>query len=345
MSTFQLGQPKRAQSALFELEKKESVMVQKCLVTGVAGFIGSHLAERLLAEGYEIVGLDCFTDFYPRAIKEANLQSLRGRPGFRFIEDDLCTMDLASLLREMDYVLHEAAQAGVRSSWGSEFMAYVNNNIVATQRLLEASRGSNLRKFVFASSASVYSNAATLPTREDAPLRPYSPYGVTKLAAENLCHLYHDNLGLPTIVLRYFSVYGPRQRPDMALHRFIERMLQEKPLPLFGDGTQTRNFTYISDVVEATVLAMRSPVTGRTFNTGGGSRATINQVIALLEEIIGKRAIIDQQNKQHGDASHTWADTTAAEEVLGFKAHVGLREGLATEVNWLRQSLERRKAV
>ena len=311
-------------------------MSDKCLVTGCAGFIGSHIAERLLAQGYDVLGVDCFTDYYARAIKEANLAASLRKPGFRFIQADLCNADLGPLLQGVGYVFHEAAQAGVRSSWGSRFHVYTNHNILATQRLLEACRGSGIRKFVFASSSSVYGNTRALPMREDAPLRPYSPYGVTKLAAEHLCQLYHDNWGVPVIALRYFTVYGPRQRPDMAFNRFIRAILRGEPLTLYGDGAQTRDFTYVDDIVEANMLAMQADLSGRTFNIGGGSRVTVANVIELIGQALGQQPIIRRLARQAGDARHTWADTTAAQEALGFCPQVTLEEGLAAEAAWIR---------
>ena len=310
-------------------------MVKVCLVTGAAGFIGSHLVERLLQSGFRVVGIDCFTDNYAREIKERNLALAKTYEQFSFVEADLCVADLREWVRDADYVFHEAAQPGVRGSWGSNFDVYTTNNILATQRLLEAARETSIRKFVYASSASVYGNAPVLPVSEDATLRPYSPYGVTKLAAEHLCHLYHDNFGVPTVSLRYFTVYGPRQRPDMAFHRFIRAIAAERTLPLFGDGTQTRDFTYVKDVVEANILALESPITGRPFNIGGGSRVTVNDAIRMLEEIIGKRARLDRRDSQYGDAGHTWANSAAAQEVLGFRPQTDLREGLVAEVDWL----------
>lgn len=313
-------------------------MSETCLVTGVAGFVGSHLAERLTDEGYQVVGVDCFTDYYDRSLKEANLTSLRARPGFRLIKADLCTADLGPIVSEVDYVFHDAAQPGVRSSWGTQFQIYTDNNVLATQRLLEATRD-RLRKLVFASSSSVYGNAPRLPMTEDMPLRPYSPYGVTKLAAENLCHLYHDNFGAPTVALRYFTVYGPRQRPDMAFNRFMRAILLGRPLTLYGDGAQTRDFTYVADIVEANMLAMRSDVAGMALNIGGGSRITVKEVIRKVADALGEEAIVHQISSQHGDARHTWADTSAAAELLGFRPKVGLEEGLAAEAAWLRRTL------
>jgi len=306
----------------------------KCLVTGAAGFIGSHLAERLIAEGYKVVGVDCFTDYYPRPVKERNLAELRNSDRFRFVEADLRFVDLEPLLDGVNYVFHQAAQAGVRASWGENFTIYTEHNVLATQRLLEAVKGREIARFIYASSSSIYGDTPDLPMREDSLPRPISPYGVTKLAGEHLCQLYHTNFGVPTVSLRYFTVYGPRQRPDMAFHRFIRAILEGKPLIVYGDGEQTRDFTYISDAVEANLLAMRCAPPGAIFNIGGGSRVSINYAIRLLEKILGKKAIVGYQEAQHGDVRHTLADTSAAREVLGFIPKVGLKEGLRAQLAW-----------
>ena len=224
-----------------------------CLVTGAAGFIGSHLAEALVARSYRVIGVDAFVDFSPRSMKEANLRDLRQAPTFQCIEADLRTTDLGTLLTGIDYVFHLAAQAGVRTSWGDGFTAYVEHNVLATQRLLEAAQQRGVRRVIYASSSSVYGETPTLPAREDSPPLPISPYGVTKLAAEHLCRLYTIGHELPTISLRYFTVYGPRQRPDMAFHKFIHALLRDEPLPVYGDGEQSRDFTYVGDIVAATL--------------------------------------------------------------------------------------------
>jgi nucleoside-diphosphate-sugar epimerase len=313
-------------------------MSRKALVTGAAGFIGSHLSERLLAGGWQIAGVDCFTDYYARSVKERNLAVARAHPHFEFVETDLATADLGPLVADRDVIFHQAGQAGVRASWGADFEIYTQNNVLATQRLLEAIKGSALHRFVYASSSSIYGDTRALPVSEDTLPQPVSPYGVTKLAAEHLCHLYHTNFGVPTVSLRYFTVYGPRQRPDMAFHKFIRAMLRDEPFPLYGDGEQTRDFTFISDAVEANLLAVDGPP-GGVFNVGGGSRVTVNQVIAMLEELVGRPARLKRQGKQAGDVRHTWADTSAARESLGFVPQVKLRDGLAAEVAWLQESL------
>jgi nucleoside-diphosphate-sugar epimerase len=316
-------------------------MMPTSLVTGAAGFIGSHLSERLLAAGHAVIGLDTFTDYYPRAVKEANAASLRDHPRFRCLEVDLARDDLAGVLAEADYIFHQAGQPGVRPSWGKDFAVYVDCNIRATQRLLEATRGlSRLKQLVFASSSSVYGQSADLPLREESLTRPFSPYGVTKLAAEHLCGLYHANYGVPTVALRYFTVYGPRQRPDMGFHLFIQAALHDRAVAIYGDGDQTRDFTYVADAVEANWLALAPAATGQVFNVGGGSRCSVNQVLATLEEILGRPIRRDYRASQPGDVRHTWADTRRAAEVLGFSPRVSLREGLARQVDWLRGQAE-----
>jgi nucleoside-diphosphate-sugar epimerase len=311
-------------------------MSERCLVTGVAGFIGSHLAERLLQESYEVIGVDCLSDYYPREVKEANLLALRGQARFQFAEINLCSADLRPLLDGVDFVLHQAAQPGVRASWGEDFRVYLEDNVLATQRLLEACKASEVRRFVYASSSSIYGDTADLPIEESSPARPISPYGVSKLAAEHLCYLYRANFGVPTVALRYFTVYGPRQRPDMAFHRFIAAIHRGQSIAIYGDGEQTRDFTFVADAVEANtrVLRMKTPLDWRVWNVGGGSRASVNEVIKLLEQIMGREAILNYTSPQHGDVRHTWADTTAARRDLGFAASTTLEEGLREQVDW-----------
>lgn len=312
----------------------------RCLVTGCAGFIGSHLSEHLLRQGHDVLGVDCFTDFYRRAIKESNLSWLRAQPSFRFIEADLLEMDVAGLLEGIEWVFHQAAQAGVRASWGEEFGIYTRNNILATQRLLEAARDApRLRAFVYASSSSVYGDAERYPTPEEILPQPISPYGVSKLAGEHLCRLYARQFGVPAVSLRYFTVYGPRQRPDMAFHRFIRAMLAGEPLTIYGDGSQTRDFTYVDDIVEANLLAAERGRAGEVYNIGGGSRVTLNEVIAILEELVETAARRRWLDPQKGDVRHTAADIRKAEDELGYRPAHSLRQGLAEEVKWLRYLL------
>lgn len=308
----------------------------KSLVTGVAGFIGSHLAERLIADGHEVVGVDCFTDYYPRALKQENLAQLARSPAFRLVEADLGEGDLAPLLEGTDHVFHLAGQAGVRSSWGRGFSAYVRDNVLATQRLLDAARGrASLGAFVFASSSSVYGDAEQSPTPEDAAPRPLSPYGVTKLACEHLCRVYYESFGVRVATLRYFTAYGPRQRPDMAVRRFITALLDDQEIIVFGDGQQTRDFTYVGDVVQANILATASAAAGEVFNIGGGSTVSINRVLAILERITGRRARVRYAGVERGDSRHTSADITKAKVTLGFTPLVPIEEGLRREIEWL----------
>lgn len=320
----------------------------RALVTGVAGFIGSTLAESLLEAGHDVVGIDCFLDYYARDIKEGNLAGLRKDARFRFVEASLVDADLHALTDGVDWVFHQAAQAGVRSSWGEDFRVYSDNNVYATQRLLEACRARPLGKFVYASSSSIYGDTDDLPMRETSMPRPVSPYGVSKLAAEHLVWLYWKNFGLATVSLRYFTVYGPRQRPDMAFHRFIRSVLDDEPIVLYGDGEQSRDFTFVGDIVAANISAASSPVRGGVFNLGGGSRTTVNEVIATIGELAGREPRVERREVQKGDVRHTAADTGAARREIGFAPRVTLREGLARQVAWHQEShqiTERRKRV
>lgn len=307
----------------------------RCVVTGCAGFIGSHLSEALVAQGHEVVGIDCFTDYYPRAAKEANLAALLDSPHFTFIEADLLEYDLGRLLEGTDCVYHQAAQAGVRASWGQNFAIYTQNNVLATQRLLEAAKDRPLRRFVYASSSSIYGDARQLPVTEETLPQPVSPYGVSKLAAEHLCRLYRVNFGVPTVSLRYFTVYGPRQRPDMGFHRFLRALLTDGEITLYGDGEQTRDFTFVSDAVAANLACLDAEVSGEVFNIGGGSRVSINRVLAILEAISGKKPRVRRIGKQKGDVRDTFADTSRAREALGFRPSVSIEEGLRRELEWL----------
>ncbi|HMB45686.1 MAG TPA: GDP-mannose 4,6-dehydratase [Candidatus Methanoperedens sp.] len=297
----------------------------KSLITGCAGFIGSHLAEKLLREGHEVIGIDCFTDYYPRKTKENNIKNALGNKKFSFIEEDLVNL---REFPEVDYVFHQAAQAGVRSSWGKDFEIYTRNNILATQKLLEYYKDRNLRKFVYASSSSIYGNVNELPIREEAPKNPFSPYGVTKLAAENLCNLYYMNYGTPTVSLRYFTVYGPRQRPDMAINKFVNAALSGGVIEEYGDAKQTRDFTYISDAVQANLQAAQSDVIGESFNIGGGSRISVIELVRLIKDAVGKDIQIKHIEAQKGDVRDTYADTTKARKLIGYIPEVGIRDGI-----------------
>ena len=307
----------------------------KALVTGCAGFIGSHVAGTLLDQGATVVGIDCFTDYYPRSIKESNLAANSGRTGFSFIEDRIQDVDPSRLLDGVSHVFHLAAQAGVRKSWGRDFRAYTENNIEATQMLLEACVNRSIDRFVHASSSSVYGDNASIPMREDALPRPVSPYGVTKLSAEQLGYLYYVNQRVPAVAMRYFTVYGPRQRPDMAFHRFIRAALRDEELSLYGDGEQTRDFTFVADAVAATIAAATRGVPGRSYNVGGGSRVSMNEVIDMIGRIAGRPLRVKREATQKGDMRDTYADTSLARQDLGFAPSVSLEEGIKAEYQWL----------
>lgn len=310
----------------------------KCLVTGAAGFIGSHLCTRLLREGYEVLAVDSFTDYYSHELKEKNLAGLRAHKGFQFISQDLNTLDLNSLLQETPNIFHLAAQAGVRASWGDSFAIYTHNNISATQKLLEAARSNNINKFVYASSSSVYGACPELPMTETSPLRPFSPYGVSKLAAENLCSLYYMNYAVPTVSLRFFTVYGPRQRPDMAFHKFLKAVKYDQPITLFGDGKQTRDFTYIDDIIDANILALKQGKAGEIYNTGGGNQKVLSEIFPILEEVCARKINIERIPSQKGDVPHTLASIKKAEQELDFKPKVQLSEGLKEEWKWIQKT-------
>lgn len=307
----------------------------KALITGTAGFIGSTLAEHVLRLGADVIGIDSFADYYPRAVKMRNLGGLLGQPGFTFVESTIQEADLPSLLRDRTHVFHLAAQAGVRKSWGDDFHVYISSNIDATQRLLEACVPVKLERLVYASSSSVYGDSVSIPMREDALPQPVSPYGVTKLAAEQLCYLYHVNYGVPAVSLRYFTVYGPRQRPDMGFHRFLRAVHRHEAITVYGDGEQTRDFTYVDDIVRATVAAADRGVPGRVYNIGGGSRVSINDVLRMIGQISGQPVRLVSSGAQKGDMRHTFADTSRARADLGFVPRVGLLEGLTAEWTWL----------
>ncbi len=313
----------------------------KCLVTGAAGFIGSHLCEHLLQAGHTVVGLDAFIPFYPRAVKEANLAGFRSHPAFRFHPLDLRSDPLDDVLADVEAVFHIAGMPGLTRSW-TDFDMYESCNITATQRLLEAVRRlPNVRRFICASTSSVYGRYGF--GDETVPTRPISPYGVTKLAAENLCRAHADECGLPLVVLRYFSVYGPRQRPDMGYHRFIDALLQAQPVVVYGDGLQARGNTYVEDCVTATVAALRAPV-GEVYNVGGGETANVWEILGKLENILGRRAIVRREAGRPGDQRFTSAETTKLFRHLGWQPKIGLDEGLARQTAWQQGQLQRRAA-
>jgi UDP-glucose 4-epimerase len=310
----------------------------RCLVTGVAGFIGSHLAEQLISEGHDVLGIDCFTSLYPRELKEANLQVLSKADQFRFMDADLNSLDLLPIVAAQDWIFHQAGQPGVRSSWGQHFATYTSNNVLATQRLLEAAvRAPDLQKLVYASSSSIYGRTADLPLNERAYPEPVSPYGVTKLAAEHLCMLYWHNYGVPVVALRYFTVYGPRQRPDMSFHIFGRSLLTGGHIEIYGDGKQTRDFTYVGDIVQANLLAASAPQAGgKVFNIAGGSYISLADAIDQMQEIARCKADVRYLPTAKGDMRDTFADIEAAKCTLGFAPKTGLAEGLARELSYLR---------
>jgi nucleoside-diphosphate-sugar epimerase len=310
----------------------------RVVVTGAAGFIGSHLCERLLGDGHEVVGIDSFSDYYARARKEQNLLALREDGRFTLEELDLVSADLSRPLRGASFVFHLAGQPGVRPSWGGHFDRYVHDNIVATQRLLEVLREAQVQRLVFASSSSVYGDAEMYPTKESALPRPVSPYGMTKLAAEHLTFVYMRNFGIAATSLRYFTVYGPRQRPDMAFGRFMEALVDDEEIEIYGDGEQTREFTYVSDAVDGTVKAAAADVVGQIINLGGGSRVTVNRVLATLEDISGLKARRQFLPAAPGDPRHTGASINLARERLGWEPRVALREGLDQQWRWFQET-------
>ncbi|GAX43851.1 NAD-dependent epimerase/dehydratase [Tolypothrix sp. NIES-4075] len=310
----------------------------KVIVTGAAGFIGSQLTETLLKQGDEVIGIDEFNDYYDPALKRKNVAHLHWFPGFELIEGNIQFLDWQTLLKDVEVVYHQAAQAGVRASWGQGFRAYTERNISSTQILLEAAKDAkHLKRLVFASTSSVYGDAETLPTHEKICPAPVSPYGITKLAAERLCGLYQKNFGVPFVALRYFTVYGPRQRPDMAFHKFFKSILQDEAIPIYGDGLQTRDFTFVSDAVAANLAAATVPeAVGEIFNIGGGSRVVLKEVLDTMEEIVGKPIKRIHIEKAMGDARHTAADVSKAQRILGYQPKVSLREGLMQEWEWVK---------
>jgi UDP-glucose 4-epimerase len=300
------------------------------------------LSERLLAAGHEVVGIDSFADYYEKARKEQNLETSRSNDRFHFAAADLVDADLDPLLDGAAVVYHLAGQPGVRPSWGNLFDRYVRDNVIATQRLLEALKEVPIKRFVFAGSSSVYGDAERFPTKETALPRPVSPYGVTKLAAEHLTLLYTRNFGIPAVSVRYFTVYGPRQRPDMAFSRFMQAMTAGEDIEVFGDGEQTREFTYVSDAVDGTIKASTADVVGEIFNLGGGSRVTVNKVLSTLEEISGLSIRRQNLPAAPGDPRHTGASINLARERLGWEPRVSLAEGLAKQWEWFQATVPER---
>ncbi len=307
------------------------------IVTGVAGFIGSHLAETLLKQGIGVIGIDQFNDYYNPQLKQKNLVKLKEFDNFSLIKADIKDLDWQQLLQSIDVVYHQAAQAGVRASWGTGFSNYTDRNINATQVILEAAKQvKSLKRIVYASSSSIYGNAATMPTPETLCPQPVSPYGITKLAGERLCWLYQQNFAVPTTALRYFTVYGPRHRPDMAFHKFFKAAIDDDPISIYGDGQQTRDYTFVSDVVAANLAAGKIPeAIGEVFNIGGGSRVTLIELLNLMEQVMGRPIRKNYVEQAKGDARHTSADITKARQILGYSPQVSLAEGLTQEWEWI----------
>jgi nucleoside-diphosphate-sugar epimerase len=313
-------------------------MVKTAIVTGVAGFIGSNLAERLLKEKYKVIGIDCFTDYYSKKIKLKNLSSFINNKKFNFIEEDLISVNFDALFKKDTVLFHQAGQPGVRASWGEQFETYVKDNILVTQRILEsAKKMNNLKKIVMASSSSIYGNQEGVMEENSTLPKTISPYGATKLASENLGYLYYENFGLPITSLRYFTVYGPKQRPDMAFFKFIMANLSEQKIVLFGDGSQKRDFTFISDIVEANIKTLENNVEGEILNVGGGSVRSINEVLDIISSETGKKNKITFKNKEKGDVHKTEADVKEIEKKLNFKPKILLEEGLPLEIEWLKK--------
>jgi nucleoside-diphosphate-sugar epimerase len=308
----------------------------RVVVTGAAGFVGSHLAEQLLALGHDVVGIDAFIPYYPRPIKEANLAVALQNPRFRFFEVDLRSDPVGEAFSGADAVIHEAAMPGLPQSW-TNFDAYLTCNVQATQRLLEACRAAKVGRLVYASTSSVYGLDAT--GSEDDPPKPVSPYGVTKLAAEELCRAYGRSFGLDVVYCRYFSIFGPRQRPDMAYHIFSRSLLEGKPITVFGDGQQSRGNTYVLDIVDGTIRALERGRTGQVYNLGGGTEIALIDAIRILERVTERAATLDFRPNRVGDQRRTLADTGRARVELGWEPRVSIEAGLRAEVVWVRQAL------
>ncbi|HUZ25961.1 MAG TPA: NAD-dependent epimerase/dehydratase family protein [Streptosporangiaceae bacterium] len=310
--------------------------MERVLVTGVAGFIGSHLAEGLLGRGVAVTGVDSRSPASDPGAAE-NLAGLVGRDDFHLVVADLVTADLTPLLEDVPVVFHLAAMAGVRRSWGDRFADYLACNVIATQRLLEACAAAEVPRLVAASSSSVYGHASTGPSREDDPLAPASPYGVTKLAAERLCAAYATRRQASTsvVALRYFTVYGPRQRPDMAISRILRAAISGRGVPLYGDGRQRRDFTYVSDAVAATMAAATADTQMAVVNVGSGRSTTLKEVLDLVAAITGGAVPVLHRLDQPGDVEVTAADLTRAQELLGYQPSTDLAAGLRQQWTWL----------
>jgi UDP-glucose 4-epimerase len=308
----------------------------RLVVTGAAGFIGSHLCDRLLEAGHEVVGIDGYVPFYPREMKERNLAKAKTSSNFTLHETLIeKAVDLPALLKGASAIYHLAAQAGVRASWGDDFAGYVEHNVLGTQKLLEAAVSAGVPRVIYASSSSVYGDVNELPLRESMALSPVSPYGVTKLAAEHLVHLYGKANDLSVTSLRFFTVYGPRQRPDMAFHRFLKAVRDARPITLYGDGEQTRDFTFIADLIDVLQCSLVQGKPGLVYNVGGGQRISVLKVLEAIASVTGREVRIDRQEGQKGDMRDTLADTAQAARDLGFIPKTPLATGLKAEWEWI----------
>ena len=313
----------------------------KYLVTGGAGFIGSHLMEALLDRGHDVVCLDNFDDFYPRERKEANLRQATQKGPVAFVEGDIRdTNTVAAVFRDHrpQYVVHLAARAGVRPSIQSP-MEYLTVNVAGTLNLLQAASEAGVRKFVFGSSSSVYGAANTLPFAEDQDVtRPISPYAASKISCETYCHTYHHLTGMPVVNLRFFTVFGPRQRPDLAINKFVRLMLADESIPVFGDGSTSRDYTFVADIVRGIIAAAESDIAYDVINLGGSSPVTLSGLIEALEQATGRNAKIQRLPNQPGDVPHTYADVSKAARLLGWQPEISLLEGLRRFVEWYREA-------
>lgn len=309
----------------------------RVLVTGCAGFIGSQIVEQCLASDMDVVGIDSITDYYDVDQKRSNLTRALAHPRYNFVHADILETDLSSLFDGVSVVFHQAGQPGVRDSW-SGFDTYLRLNVLVTQRLLEAARSAKLDRFVYASSSSLYGNAPAYPTHETDLPAPQSPYGVTKLAGEHLCGVYGRNFGVPTVSLRYFTVYGPRQRPDMATHRLIEACATGRSFPMFGDGSKIRDFTFVGDVVSANLAAVSAPLDpGSVMNIAGGASATMKELIDLVGEASGRSVILEFHPDAAGDVERTGGDIRRASDLIGWRPAVSLADGIRQQVAWHRE--------
>ena len=311
--------------------------MKTAIVTGAAGFIGSHLSEKLLENGFKVIGIDCFTDYYSKEIKKNNMISFQNNKNFKLIENDLMKIDLTSIIKESEFLFHEAGQPGVRASWGEQFDTYVKDNILVTQKILEsAKKVKTLEKIVMASSSSIYGEQEGIMIENKTIPSPISPYGVTKLASENLGLTYALNHDLPVTSLRYFTVYGPRQRPDMAFTKFIKANLSGDKISIFGDGNQIRDFTFISDIIDANINCIKSEIQGNVLNIGGGKTYSVLNVLKIIEKITGKKNKLIFSTKQKGDVRKTEANIEKAIKNIDYSPKIDLTKGLTNQINWIK---------